>query len=417
MPQNAAQRPAGWKPWRAKLTAPAFGCSAGETVLVCRTTDGRFEALDTANGGRLWTADLVADPRDNRSFIGPTGAVFVAGSTGVPAVHGSSVALMSAGRLQVRDARGGGVRWEQESMEGGGFRSQPVVGDDMVFVPTQDDAGVSLTAFALADGRRLWSKSLTNADLSRAEFRDFEPVAYANGLVYALSDAGFVSFDARTGEQRGQVASEAVGCATLHVQGRSAYCAPLSASNTAPLVLHRLDATTLAPVGDGHVAVPAGVARSGAWPTAVSARAVVVLDQGPMRWAALSDTAAPIGVHVLDLATGRSLGHFPAGGLATETVKGQRLSDPLLTDRGLLYADFSSLRFVPLGEDGRPGTERTVPLPGAPGPRTESLYDRAGGIDMALEIRPPVVLPVGGVAHVVYDQGVVVSAELPDQKE
>ncbi|KOX23136.1 MULTISPECIES: serine/threonine-protein kinase [unclassified Streptomyces] len=411
--QNAAQRPAGWRPWRAKLGAPAFGCSAGEAAVVCRTTDGRYEALDPADGKRLWAADLVDDPRDDQSFIGPTGGVFVAGGTGVPAVHGPYAVLLSGGRLQVRDARSGTVRWEKEGPGGGGLATRPVVADGTVFVPTGDDTSGRMTAFALADGRERWSKALTNADLSRAEYRDFEPVAYANGLVYALSDAGFVAYDARTGDQRGQVPPEAEECDALLVRGRYAYCAPLDALNTKPLVLHRLDAVTLSPVGPGRLAVPAGVADSGAWPTAVSDRAAVVLDAGPMRWASSGNKGEPGGVYVLDPATGKSLGHYPLPPLTTADGRRQLVSNPLITGSALVYADFSALRVVPLGADGRPGAERAVPVPGAPGPRADEEYDLSGGTYLDREVRPPLVLPLGGVAHVVYDKGVVVSVGLP----
>ncbi|MEU7385549.1 protein kinase domain-containing protein [Streptomyces tanashiensis] len=415
--QNAAQRPAGWKPWRAKLTAPAFGCSAGEKVLVCRTTDGRYEALDPANGKRLWTADLVADPRDDMSFIGPTGGIFIAGGTAVPAVHDGSVALLSGERVQVREARSGAVRWERKSTAGAGMRTQPVVGDGAVFVPTGDDDSGRMTAFALADGRELWTKALTNASLARGEFRDFEPVAYANGLVYALSDGGFVAFDAKTGQQRGQVPPAAKECDSLLVQGRYAYCAPLDATNEAPLVLHRLDATTLAPVGGGPLAVPAGVAKSGAWPTAVSARAAVALDRGAMSWADWGNTSAPEGAFVLDPATGGLLGHYPLPPAGAADGKRQLVSDPLIAGNSLLWADFSSLHLVPLGNGGTSGKERVVPVPGAPGPRAEDPYDRVNSTYLDREIRPPVVLPLGGVAHVVYDTGVVASVALPGEKE
>ncbi|MFE6457952.1 protein kinase [Streptomyces cinereoruber] len=411
--QNAAQRPAGWKPWRAELGAPAFGCSAGEAALVCRTTDGRYEALDPAGGKRLWAADLVEDPRDDQSFIGPTGGVFVAGGTAVPAVHGPYAVLLSGGRLQVRDARSGTVRWEKEGPSGGGLATRPVVADGTVFVPTGDDAGGRMTAFALADGRELWSKALTNADLARVKYHDFEPVAAANGLVYAMSDAGFVAYDAKTGDQRGQVPPEAKECDALLVRGRYAYCAPLDATNEAPLALHRLDAMTLAATGSGPLAVPAGVAESGAWPAAVSDRAAVVLDAGPLPWADWGKTDAPAGVYVLDPATGRSLGHYPAPALTSADGRRQLLSNPLITGSALVYADYSALRVVPIGEDGRPGKERVVPVPGAPGPRAKEEYDRSGGIHLDREIRPPLVLPLGGVAHVVYDTGVVVSVELP----
>ncbi|MFE5594930.1 protein kinase [Streptomyces sp. NPDC056549] len=414
--QNAAQRPAGWKPWRAKLTAPAFGCSAGEKALVCRTTDGRYEALDPANGKRLWTADLVADPRDDMSFIGPTGGIFIAGGTAAPAVHDGSVVLFSGERVQVREARSGAVRWEKKSTARSKLRTQPVVGDGAVFVPTGDDDSGRMTAFALADGRELWTKALTNAELARGEFRSFEPVAYAKGLVYALSDAGFVAFDAKTGQQRGQVPPAAKECDSLLVQGRYAYCAPLDATNQAPLVLHRLDATTLAPVGGGPLAVPAGVAKSGAWPTAVSARAAAVLDRGAMRWADWHNTSAPEGAFVLDPATGGLLGHYPLPRAGADG-KRQLVSDPLIAGNSLLWADFSSLHLVPLADGGKPGKERVVPVPGAPGPRAEDPYDRVNSTYLDREIRPPVVLPLGGVAHVVYDTGVVASVALPGEKE
>ncbi|MER7946018.1 PQQ-binding-like beta-propeller repeat protein [Streptomyces sp. NPDC096079] len=415
--QNAAQRPAGWKPWRAKLTAPAFGCSAGEKALVCRTTDGRYEALDPANGKPLWSADLVADPRDDMSFIGPTGGIFIAGSTNVPAVHDSTVVLLSGQRLQARDARSGAVRWEKRSTAGAGLRTQPVVGDGTVFVPTGDDSSGRMTAFALADGRELWTKALTNADLARGAFRDFEPVAYANGLVYALSDGGFVALDARTGQQRGQVPPAAKGCDSLLVQGRYAYCAGLDATNEDPLVLHRLDATTLAAVGGRPLAVPAEVAKSGAWPTAVSARAAVVLDRGAMSWADWGTTEAPAGAFVLDPGTGALLGRYPLPSTGTAGGKRQLVSDPLIAGTSLLWADFSSLHLVPLGAGGKPGKERVVPVPGAPGPRAEDPYDRVDSTYLDREIRPPVVLPLGGVAHVVYDTGVVASVALPGEKE
>ncbi|WP_328942865.1 serine/threonine-protein kinase [Streptomyces sp. NBC_00250] len=417
VPQNAAQRPAGWKPWRAQLSAPAFGCSAGETVLVCRMTDGRYEALDPANGKKLWDADLVPDPRDHQSFIGPSGGIFVAGGTGIPAVHGTSVALLSGGRLQVREARSGAVRWEKKVEAGARMGTRPIVADGIVFAPTGDETSGRMTAFALADGRTLWSKALTNADLARAKYRDFEPVAYAGGLVYALSDAGFVAYDAKTGAERGQVPPRAEACDSLHVQGRYAYCAPLDATNKAALELYRLDAATLAPVGGGRLAVPAAVTESGAWPTAVSAQVAVVLDRGPMPWADWGNTGEPGGVSVLVPSTGAVLGRYPLPPLSFADGRRQLVSDPLITGDAVVYADFSTLRVVPLGTDGKPGKERVVPVPGAPGPRAKDPYDRVNGTYLDREIRPPSVLPLGGVAHLVYDTGRVVSVELPGEKE
>ncbi|WP_256961966.1 PQQ-binding-like beta-propeller repeat protein [Streptomyces sp. NRRL B-24572] len=408
--QNAAQRPVGWKPWRAKLTAPALGCSTGEKALVCRTTDGRYEALDPANGKRLWAADLVTDPRDDTSTIGPTGGIFVAGSTNVPAVHGDSVVLLSGRRLQVRDARSGAVRWEQKDPAQAKLNTQPIVGDDTVFVLSGEESD-QVTAFALADGRRLWSASLTNAELARGAFRDFGPVAYANGLVYALSDGGLVALDAKTGQQRGQVPAEAKECDSLSVQGRYAYCATL----TTTLALYRLDAATLAPAGGGRLPLAADVTKSGAWPAAVSARTAVAVDRGPLPWRDSGNTDRPAGVFVLAPTTGKTLAHYPIPPLTGADGKKQYVSGPLIAGDTLVYADFSALHLVPLGRNGAPGKERVVPVPGAPGPRAKDPYERGNGTDIGREIRPPEVLPLGGVVHVVYDTGVVASVTLPEE--
>ncbi|MFE5486577.1 protein kinase [Streptomyces sp. NPDC056527] len=393
VPQNAAQRPAGWKPWQAKLTAPAFGCSAGEAVVVCRTVDGRYEAVDTASGKKLWDADLVEDERDDLSYVGPTGGVFIAGDTARPVVHDKVVVIASGDRLQVRDARTGTVRWEKEALGSQGEASRPIVADGVVFAATKtteevDLQKVGMTAFSLADGRALWSKALTNSDIPRSEIKEFEPVAYAKGTVYALTDAGLIAYDGKSGAVRGQVDDEAEACELLKVLGTGAYCVSTPHFANAEMRMHLLDAGTLASKGS----LPASVEALS--PDVISPNAVVGFDSG---------------LKVLDPRDGKQLGSYATK--AAPSGLAQALSSPLLAGDQVVWADYSALHTVRLGADGRPTGLRTTPVPGAPGPRVE----KEPGMEtpFADMIRPPEVLPVGGIAYIVYDQGVLAAVELP----
>ncbi|MFD0370830.1 PQQ-binding-like beta-propeller repeat protein [Streptomyces sp. NPDC127114] len=395
VPQNAAQRPAGWKPWRAKLSAPAFGCSGNEKALVCRTTDGRYEAVDPANGEKLWEANLIEDPRNDDSYISPTGAVVVAGGSARPTVHHDLVALAGETTLQVRDARTGAVRWEQESGGGHGVVSRPVVGDGTLFLASTGEGGQTrLVAYGLGDGRELWSKGLSNADLARSDYKDFEPVAYAEGLVYALSDGGLVAYDAGTGDLRGQVDADARTCEEIKVLGANAYCADLPHSAGEPENLHLLDAATLA----SKASLPSSVAT--------------------LRPAVLTPTAAighdgeNGGLKVYDPRDGSETGAYAAK--AAPAGLSHAWSAPLLVDDRIVYADYSSLHTVRLDAKGRPAGLRSTAVPGAPGPRADKGPAKPlDGVRYDEMLRAPEVLPVGGIAYLVYDQGVVVSVELP----
>ncbi|RFU85552.1 serine/threonine protein kinase [Streptomyces triticagri] len=410
VPQDEKQRPAGWKPWRGDLSGPSVGCSAGPTVLACRTNEGRVDVLDTASGKRLWQADLVKDDRDRKTFIGPSGAVFIPGGTTQPTVHGDLVAFVSDGTLQVRDARSGAVRWQKKASGAADTATRPLVGDGAVFVTTSSIENPAVTAFALKDGTERWSRRLTNRSLSRAETRNFEPVTLAGGIVYAVSDAGIVGYDAESGEQSGQVESGAKTCGELMVHGRSAYCAPYDPTGKAGLDLHRMDARTLA--STGRPKIPSKVAKSGAYPTAVGEHALVAFDPGAAPYADWGDDDGPATLSVLDPRTGAELGQRPLPPPGDDTSL-QALSNPLIAGGSVVYADHSALYTVPLGKDGTPGKVRRIPVKGAPGPRAKDGYDRTGGYEFAKEVRPPQVLPIGGVAHLVYDTGDVVSVELP----
>ncbi|MFE6058769.1 PQQ-binding-like beta-propeller repeat protein [Streptomyces sp. NPDC056431] len=395
VPQNTAQRPVGWKPWQAKLGTSAFGCSAGEKVLVCRTTDGRYEALDPASGKKLWDVP-TPEGTPGETYVSPKGFPFTAGDATRPTVHDGIVVLVAGDSLQVRDARTGKVRWEKPAAGPQGFWvTRPVVADGIVFAATEvaEDAlmiRAALTAFSLADGRELWSEELTNGETSFAERRPYEPVAYAKGIVYALSQGGLVAYDGRKGTQLGQVDPDAKACWDIKVLGTSAYCAGAGSGSDTDTDLHLLDARTLA----SKASLPGALGRTA--PTAVGPRAVVTFDKG---------------LRILDPRTGGTLASFPAeqapSGLA------QSWSTPLLAGDQVVYADYSSLYTVRLGADGKPGGLTVTPVPGAPGPRAEETGYDPNGEFLFKKIRQPEVLPVGGIAYVVFDTGAVASVELP----
>ncbi|MGW8356640.1 serine/threonine-protein kinase [Streptomyces wedmorensis] len=400
VPQNAAQRPAGWKPWHTKLTGAAFGCSAGEKVLVCRTTDGRYEALDPASGKRLWDVERPADT-PGETYVSPHGYPLAAGSATRPTVHEGSVALVAGRTLQVRDARTGAVRWQKPAQGPQGYwATRPVVADGIVFAATEvaedvDWVRAALTAFSLADGRQLWSKELTNGIISFAERKAYEPVAYARGVVYALGQGGLVAYDGRKGTQLGQADPDTKECETLKVLGSSAYCAGDGFGADTDTTLYRLDARTLAT----KASLPDALGK--AVPTAVGPRAVVSWDKG---------------LRILDPRTGATLASFPLK--AAPAGLAQTWSSPLLAGDQVVYADYSSLYTVRLGADGKPGGLKVTPVPGAPGARAEEEdYDPNYGEFVAKQIREPEVLPVGGIAYVVFDKGVVAAVELPAEKE
>ncbi|WP_406133363.1 protein kinase domain-containing protein [Streptomyces zaomyceticus] len=396
VPQNTAQRPAGWKSWQGRLSSPAFGCSAGEKVLVCRTADGRYEALDPASGKKLWDVPRAPDT-PAETYISAKGFPFAAGSATRPTVHDGSVVLVAGGSLQVRDARTGAVRWEKPAVGPQGFwATRPVVADGIVFAATEVEEDVNwvraaLTAFSLADGRQLWSKELTNGVISFAERRGYEPVAHAKGIVYALSQGGLVAYEGRKGTQLGQADPDAKECHDLKVFGTSAYCVGTGSRVGDETTLHLLDAGTLA----SKASLPG--ALGGTVPTAVGARSVVSFDKG---------------LRILDPSTGKLLASYPVEGAPAGLD--QAWSSPLLAGDQVVYADFSSLYSVRLGADGKAGALRVTPVPGAPGPRVkEEDFDISYGYTISKQTRAPEVLPVGGIAYIVYDKGVVASVELP----
>lgn len=112
------------------------------------------------------------------------------GTLGVPAVGERVSVLASVDRwLYAFDTRTGGTLWRRRGDSP--FGAGPLVADGLVFT-AGEGAYAKVAAYRLRDGRRRWQVSL--GDVAA-------PLAYADGVVYGVSSAGF-AFAIRASEGR-----------------------------------------------------------------------------------------------------------------------------------------------------------------------------------------------------------------------
>ncbi|SFY16045.1 PQQ-binding-like beta-propeller repeat protein [Streptomyces atratus] len=416
VPYGRDVRPAGWvKSWKGKFSGAPVGCSAGRDVVVCRKTDGTYEALSAADGHRLWTLDAGETTRP--AGWGPRGQFFMPAGATRPVVYDDAVLLAAGDRLQSLDARTGKVRWEARSGGAHNLESAPLVADGLVFAstaPTFDNA--SLAAYDLKTGAEKWRKPLSPQGVSNAQGGNFWPVATDDGVVYAMGEEAPKAFRPKDGTLLGTAGGEAVqgageptnsGCGDLRVRGGSAFCTayftnedPSGFGNDMHLL--RLSAGTLKTLGR----VPVN-------PELVAEATLTALDDRVITFRRSGE-----GVHgelvVVSSDGSRILGRFPLGGKPAQGMSNP-VSDPLIVADTLVWADSTTLHTVPIRSDGSLGPQSRTPVPGAPGPTRTPTYDSVtNGIDLEQELLDPQVLPVGGVVHVVYDDGTTVSVPLPE---
>ncbi|MEU5185785.1 serine/threonine-protein kinase [Streptomyces klenkii] len=395
---DAAARPAGWHAWSGRLSKGPLGCAADATALVCRLVDGSYEAVGAGDGKQLWRYDPVKRPEETGStaMISPTGLIMIPGGGLPPAVRAGTAVVAAGGRIQARDVASGKVRWEKSPEGAGAFKGEPLVVDGRAFVGVNvSGQGYDLYAYDLSDGRELWRKRLASVQLARAFQQDFAPVAAKDGTVYARSERGVSAYDAATGAERGESEPVAGGCGEILVQGGSVLCGERSGDRGGThLTMHRFDARTLAPGTD----TPLTGVNSGNAPhiTAVNDKVFVGTDaKGPAVVVIDRTGTAPTAFRPVPIAPG----------LNPELL----VSTPLIVGDQVLYASNDALHRMPLAG----GKALRTPVEGAPGDRSEPAYDKKNGVDIAKSVRPPVALPVGGVVHIVYDQGTIRSVELP----
>ncbi|MFD8748303.1 protein kinase [Streptomyces sp. NPDC059616] len=418
VPYGRDVRPAGWKKsWKGKFTGAPIGCSAGRDVVVCRMVDGTYEALSAADGHRMWTLDSGESGRS--AGYGPRGQFFMPAGATRPTVYDDSVLLAVGDRLQSLDARTGKVRWETRSGGAHNLDSAPVVVDGLVFAATTAaPEGAEFAAYDLRTGVEKWREQLAPQDISNAQKGNFWPVATDGKVVYAVGEDAPRAFRPKDGKALGTAGGEAVqgvgdgtnsGCGSLRVRGRFAFCTTYVANDDPSgfgddMVVLRFAAGTLRT--QGRVPVDSSLV-AGATLTALDDR-VITIRRGDEYVESVPDE-----VVVVSRDSGRPLGRFPLGGKVAQGMSNP-VSAPMIDADTVVWADSTTLYTVPVRPDGSLGPLVRTRIPGAPGPTRTPTYDSApDGVDLRQELVDPQMLPVGGVVHVVYDDGTAVSVPLP----
>ncbi|WP_285567410.1 protein kinase [Streptomyces sp. RTGN2] len=418
VPQFAAQRAPGWKPWQGRLSRARMSCAADTRALVCLLTNGTYEAVSTVDGHRLWVASgqSVVENGTGEAYRGPsTGTLFMPGDSLVPQVRGGRALIASDGELQLRDSRTGAVRWRAQPPSGRGELSeQPLLADDTVIATMEgkslsaEPKGASMRAYDITDGSTRWDLTLDRGDSpSHAEDGRYAARALIDGVVYAQTPDGLLAVDARKGDVLGRAspASDS-GCRTVSSGGGTILCEsrvddeqPSADEGRAEVRVDRYEARSLKPAGHYAYLLDEKATRVDISVTATDSTYAL---------ARRSDDDKDTGLIVLtDLRTGKQTQTLKA------PVSGPSVSTPLLADGQAVFADNHSLYVTPLDrKSGRLGKPKAIPLPGAPGDRSETPDD-GNGFVIRDQIRPPQVLMLGGVVHVVFDRGTISSVKLP----
>ncbi|MFI2620298.1 serine/threonine-protein kinase [Streptomyces sp. NPDC018584] len=420
VPQYEEQRPKGWRPWRATFGHTPLKCAADTEAVVCLLTNGTYEARDAADGHRLWTSDgRSAEDRgtNGEAYLGPTGALFMPGDDQDPVVRGGTTVIAYKGRLQVRESRSGDVR-RTVGAPAGKKVTGALLTDDHLIVSSEGEPGgpdgplgATVQAFPREGrgGAPVWTHDLATRTLAKAEQGNYTAELAHGGLVYADSEDGVVAIDEKKGDRVGGAYDDG-HCRTLMADTASGQllCSqvigdtgdfedPTADPQTR---VTRLDPRTLAVEGKfGFKAPPIGSDGYPGLDIVVSA-------------------VTPDAALAYDTTGGRLLVADPRNGRVTReerlsvvdyVIERPVSSGALVIGDRALTADNTTLRTVPLTKSGE---VRRVKVPGAPGNRRPEPPQDTGTVLADLP-KPPTVLPLGGIATIVYDQGTVVSVELP----
>ncbi|MFW6724992.1 protein kinase domain-containing protein [Streptomyces sp. MAR4 CNY-716] len=405
IPQDPSQRPEGWQQWQGKLSQPPMGCAADEVALVCQLVDGGYEAVSTADGRRLWRAAPEAEPAgwdsiEEAAYLGAAGDLHIPGSGGSPTVREGVAVYGAYGRLQVRDAATGRLRWQKrhkDSMGGykGDFFGRPVVADGRVFATVSE----KVVAYDLDSGKELWRNNLTNESLAMAERRlkFFAATTYAHDRLYARTDLGLVAYDPETGNTLAESPAYDYECSHVNVRGEAAYCGGSVKNKSGEgftRVFRRHDALTLRPEATVRV------------PEVASSTLIGAVEESTM---ILSDYHRG-DIVVADRESGEVQQRFAFRDEALGRY--QLVSSPVIAGDRILFADASRLYVLPL--DAPESEPLRIDINGAPGSRARAEWNPTDGLPVADVPRHPWVLPLGGVVHLVYDRGRIISVPLPD---
>lgn len=418
VPYGREVRPKDWKPWKSSTgSSGPFGCTANSTVVVCRDTAGAYQALAAVDGRKLWSLDTQEEAVG--AGVSPTGQFFMPSDSSRPTVYGDTVFMASGDRLLAVDAATGETRWQQRAGGAHTIESRPIVSDGLVFASTTTTSyGSQLAAFDMRTGDRKWTAPLAPKDISKAEARNYWPLATVKGVLYALGHDGIKAFRAKDGKVLGQADADRTGpgeCEDARVQGSFLYCSTFTSERSGndysySLIVHRLRTPSLADAGRQAVDPKMVMSLKAG---AIDGR-VIAFRRGGTNMGRPDPAGVRPEIVLVSLDNGRTLGRYPV----TETFSGGRrnpVSTPLIDAGTVVWADTSTLYSVKLDKDGTPGKLRRTALKGAPGPSVPPSYDLAPtGYSYDLDLLPPYVVPAGGVVHVFFDNGTALSVPLPE---
>ncbi len=138
-------------------------------------------AFDANTGARIWQADFTPEDEDDDLFGG-----------GMAVAEGKIFVTTPYAKVYALDAKTGAFIWEAKAPAP--MRSAPAVSDGRVFATTIDN---QLVAFAVDDGRRLWS----NAGVEEAAglLGGSTPAVLGNVVIAAYTSGELLAFDVVNG--------------------------------------------------------------------------------------------------------------------------------------------------------------------------------------------------------------------------
>ncbi|WP_157872152.1 PQQ-binding-like beta-propeller repeat protein, partial [Streptomyces silaceus] len=407
-PVDPAARPKGWQPWRTKLAGRPWDCALNSEVLVCRTVSGGLEAVGAADGSPRWKEPAAT--RDKPERAAGQGSS-VPGDASGPVLYGDLVLTYEGGMARGRSVRGGAVRWEQPLPKGTRV-GDVVLGERTAFFTIREADATSVHAFDVTSGRPLWQRPLAGhraagagamggadetggadeadetdeaGEAGAAEGGRFGAQAFAQGRVIATAKGGLTGFDARSGDPVRFTTSSGADCLRVRAFGAEVHCGLRKGG------LVTLDAKNLRAV-DG--ASPGTTAGGGPGAQELVEAGGAMYRLGPDEDGTRIELQ-PLGGGEAD-AEPRTVGTYrPYSPPSEQSIIGKYA----------VYADDSSLHTLPVG--GGPGKKHRVE--GAPGER-KGAADPTG---LGGRTWRPQILSIGGALWLAYDDGTVISLELP----
>lgn len=150
-------------------------------IIYTLDAEALVRAFDANTGQRIWQADFTPEDEDDDLFGG-----------GMAVAEGKIFVTTPYAKVYALDAKTGDFFWEAKAPAP--MRAAPAVSDGRVFATTIDN---QLVAFAVDDGRRLWS----NAGVEEAAglLGGSTPTVFGNVVVAAYTSGELLAFDVVNG--------------------------------------------------------------------------------------------------------------------------------------------------------------------------------------------------------------------------